>query len=162
MSPPNDISRLQTRRSTDAWESPLRFETIGNRSSACWRGSPLAEGATLSVISFNGNKTVTAGGGGMVIGRDPALLALVRHLSTTARTGSDYSHDRIGFNYCLTNLQAAVGCAQMERFERARKGQAAHPHRLRQGFRRVARGRGFPRSAGDRQRLLAVRPGDCG
>lgn len=80
------------------------------------RGRPVARlGADLSVFSFNGNKTMTAGGGGMVVGDDAALLARARHLSTTARVGADYTHDAVGFNYRLTNLQAAVGCAQMER-----------------------------------------------
>ncbi|MBF0161015.1 MAG: aminotransferase class I/II-fold pyridoxal phosphate-dependent enzyme [Magnetococcales bacterium] len=72
-------------------------------------------GADLTVFSFNGNKTVTAGGGGAVVGTDAELMQLVRHLTTTARQGDNYDHDRIGFNYRLTNIQAAVGCAQLER-----------------------------------------------
>lgn len=74
-------------------------------------------GADLTMVSFNGNKTVTAGGGGALFSEDADLLALVRHLTTTARQGTDYLHDRVGFNYRMTNLQAAVGCAQMERFD---------------------------------------------
>jgi perosamine synthetase len=74
-------------------------------------------GADLSVFSFNGNKTVTAGGGGAVVGNDKSLCDLVRHLTTTARSGTEYDHDRIGFNYRMTNLQAAVGCAQLERLD---------------------------------------------
>ncbi|MBF0212102.1 MAG: aminotransferase class I/II-fold pyridoxal phosphate-dependent enzyme [Magnetococcales bacterium] len=82
------------------------------------RGRPVgALEADLSVFSFNGNKTVTCGGGGAVVGEDAGLLNLVRHLTTTARQGSHYDHDRVGFNYRMTNLQAAVGCAQMERLE---------------------------------------------
>ncbi len=82
------------------------------------KGRPVgALGAALSVFSFNGNKTVTSGGGGAVAGNDEALLALARHLSTTARSGANYLHDRIGFNYRMTNLDAAVGCAQMERLD---------------------------------------------
>lgn len=77
-----------------------------------------ALGADLTVFSFNGNKTVTAGGGGAVVGENLELLQLVRHLSTTARQGEAYDHDRIGFNYRLTNVQAAVGCAQLERLQR--------------------------------------------
>ncbi len=73
--------------------------------------------ADLSVISFNGNKTVTAGGGGAVIGNNKEFIDLVRHLSTTAKVGANYDHDRVGFNYRMTNLQAAVGCAQMENLE---------------------------------------------
>jgi len=79
-----------------------------------YRGQPVGRhGAALAVFSFNGNKTVTAGGGGAVVG-DSDLLATVRHLSSTARVSADYTHDRVGFNFRMTNLQAAVGCAQME------------------------------------------------
>ena len=85
---------------------------------ATYKGRPMGQcGANLSVFSFNGNKTVTSGGGGAVIGDDGEALALVRHLSSTARTGTGYDHDRAGFNYRMTNLQAAVGCAQMERLD---------------------------------------------
>lgn len=84
---------------------------------ARYRGRPIGSLAHLSVFSFNGNKTVTAGGGGMVVGDDTELLRWTRHLSTTARASLDYEHDAIGFNYRMTNLQAAVGCAQMERLD---------------------------------------------
>lgn len=83
---------------------------------ATYKGRALGEmGADLSVLSFNGNKTVTAGGGGAVFGRDQSLVDLARHLGTTARVGRDYLHDRVGFNYRMTNVEAAVGCAQLER-----------------------------------------------
>ena len=82
-----------------------------------YKGKNIGSLADLTVFSFNGNKTITAGGGGMVIGDDENLLSLARHLSTTARVGSDYDHDRVGFNYRMTNLQAAVGCAQIERLD---------------------------------------------
>ncbi len=86
-----------------------------------------ALGADLTVFSFNGNKTVTAGGGGAVAGDRAELCSLVRHLTTTARNGADYVHDRVGFNYRMTNIQAAVGCAQMELLDRfvARKREIA-------------------------------------
>ena len=85
---------------------------------ARYRSRPVGSlGAELAVFSFNGNKTVTAGGGGAVVGQDEALCARVRHLSTTARAKAAYEHDMVGFNYRMTNLQAAVGCAQLERLE---------------------------------------------
>src|SRR5262249_52023965 len=85
---------------------------------ATYRGRPVgALGAALSVISFNGNKTVTAGGGGAICGDDAELCRKVRHLTTTARVGEEYDHDRVGYNYRMTNLEAAVGCAQMERLD---------------------------------------------
>ena len=74
--------------------------------------------ADISVLSFNGNKTVTSGGGGMVVGDDKEIMNYVRHLTTTARVGTEYDFDMIGFNYRMTNIQAAVGCAQMERLEK--------------------------------------------
>jgi len=83
---------------------------------ASYRGKPIgAAGADLSVFSFNGNKTITSGGGGAVVGLDSAVVKRVRHLSATARAGTAYQHDAVAFNYRMTNLQAAVGCAQMER-----------------------------------------------
>ncbi len=84
---------------------------------ARYKGRNLAELADLSVVSFNGNKTVTAGGGGAVVGNDVAEVGRVHHLTTTARVGDDYDHDRVGYNYRMTNLQAAVGCAQLERMD---------------------------------------------
>jgi perosamine synthetase len=85
---------------------------------ATYRGRPIGRtGAEVSVFSFNGNKTVTAGGGGALVSDDETLLARARHLSTTARIGRDYDHDEVGFNYRMTNLQAAVGAAQMEQLE---------------------------------------------
>lgn len=74
-------------------------------------------GADLTVYSFNGNKTVTSGGGGAIVGTDKKLCDYVRHLTTTARVGADYDHDVVGFNYRMTNIQAAVGCAQMEQLD---------------------------------------------
>jgi perosamine synthetase len=86
---------------------------------AQYRGRSVGDlGADLTVFSFNGNKTVTAGGGGAIAGNDDARCSLVRHLTTTARRGAEYDHDMVGFNYRMTNLQAAVGCAQLEQLEK--------------------------------------------
>lgn len=76
-----------------------------------------ALGADFTMYSFNGNKTVTAGGGGAVACSSRDLMQAFRHLTTTARVGSDYDHDLVGYNYRMTNLQAAVGCAQMEQLD---------------------------------------------
>lgn len=82
---------------------------------ASYQGRPLGTLADVSVASFNGNKTITCGGGGALFGPNQDILHRARHLSTVARVGKDYTHDAIGFNYRMTNLQAAVGCAQFER-----------------------------------------------
>lgn len=82
-----------------------------------FEGSDFGPLADLSVLSFNGNKTITCGGGGAVVGCDKDLLDHVRHLTTTARVWPDYDFDEVGFNYRMTNIQAAVGVAQMERLD---------------------------------------------
>lgn len=105
---------------------------------ARYRGGPVGPLADLSVYSFNGNKTVTAGGGGMVVGNDAELMRWVRHLSTTARAGIDYEHDAVGFNYRMTNLQAAVGCAQMERLDEFVAAKRRIDSRYRESLRGVA------------------------
>ena len=84
---------------------------------ATYEDRPFGELADLSILSFNGNKTVTCGGGGAVTGNDEQLLGHVRHLTTTARVWPDYDFDEVGFNYRMTNIQAAVGCAQLERLD---------------------------------------------
>lgn len=70
----------------------------------------------LGALSFNGNKIITTGGGGMVLCRDAALGARTKHVTTTAKVPHPYEffHDEPGFNYRLPNLNAALGCAQME------------------------------------------------
>ena len=84
---------------------------------AAYKGTLLGPLADASVLSFNGNKTITCGGGGMVVGNCEKLMGSIRHLTTTARVGTEYNFDVVGFNYRMTNIQAAVGCAQMERLE---------------------------------------------
>jgi len=73
--------------------------------------------ADLTTYSFNGNKTITSGGGGAIVGNNKEILERIKHLSTTARVGRNYDHDVVGFNYRMTNIQAAVGCAQIERLD---------------------------------------------
>ena len=70
----------------------------------------------LGALSFNGNKTVTTGGGGAVLTDDARLAARVRHLATTARTPHPwrFDHDAVGYNYRLPSINAALGCAQLE------------------------------------------------
>ena len=69
-----------------------------------------------ATLSFNGNKIITTGGGGMVLTNDPALAKRARHLTTTAKRAHPYEffHDETGYNYRLPNVNAALGVAQME------------------------------------------------
>ncbi|ASJ74929.1 LegC family aminotransferase [Granulosicoccus antarcticus] len=75
----------------------------------------------LGVLSFNGNKIMTTGGGGMVLTNDAELAKRVRHLTTTARVTEPlkWLHDEVGFNYRLPNLNAALGIAQFASLEHA-------------------------------------------
>jgi perosamine synthetase len=70
----------------------------------------------LGTLSFNGNKTVTTGGGGAILTDDSELAARAKHLTTTAKVPHrwEYHHDEIGYNYRMPNLNAALGCAQLE------------------------------------------------
>lgn len=70
----------------------------------------------LGILSFNGNKTITTGGGGAILTNDDTLGDLAKHITTTAKLPHkwEYVHDMVGFNYRMPNLNAALGCAQME------------------------------------------------
>ena len=70
----------------------------------------------LATLSFNGNKTITTGGGGAILANDEQLARRAKHLTTTAKVAHrwEYLHDEIGYNYRLPNLNAALGCAQLE------------------------------------------------
>lgn len=70
----------------------------------------------LGALSFNGNKIVTTGGGGAILTSEPSLAKLAKHVTTTARVANRWSfaHDQVGYNYRLPNINAALGCAQLE------------------------------------------------
>jgi perosamine synthetase len=74
---------------------------------------------TVSALSFNGNKTITTGGGGAILTQDATLGMRAKHLTTTARVASgwEFVHDEVGFNYRMPNLNAALGVAQLSRFD---------------------------------------------
>ncbi len=84
---------------------------------ATYHGRHTGNVGLLSALSFNGNKVVTTGGGGAVLTNDETLAKRAKHLTTTARTPHrwNFVHDEVGYNYRLPNLNAALGCAQLER-----------------------------------------------
>ena len=87
-------------------------ESIGSS----YKGRMTGGLSLLGAMSFNGNKVVTTGGGGAVLTDDEALARAAKHLTTTAKLPHswDFVHDQIGFNYRMPNLNAALGCAQLE------------------------------------------------
>lgn len=81
-----------------------------------YKGKHTGTFGLTSAISFNGNKVITTGGGGAILTADPALAKRAKHLTTTAKVPHawEFYHDETGFNYRMPNLNAAVGCAQLE------------------------------------------------
>ncbi|MDI6813073.1 MAG: LegC family aminotransferase [Desulfitobacteriaceae bacterium] len=92
-----------------------------------YKGRHTGNWGKLATLSFNGNKTVTTGGGGAILTNDEALGRLAKHLTTTAKIPHPwaYVHDQVGYNYRMPNINAALGCAQLEQLpgflERKRK-----------------------------------------
>ncbi|MCU6733102.1 LegC family aminotransferase [Diplocloster agilis] len=87
-------------------------------SSGKFKGKYAGTIGDLGVYSFNGNKIITTGGGGMLVSDNLKYLQHARHLTTQAKSDElYYTHDEIGYNYRMTNLQAALGVAQLEQLE---------------------------------------------
>jgi len=81
-----------------------------------YKGQHTGSWGKLSALSFNGNKIITTGGGGAILTDDEDLAKLAKHLTTTAKIPHQwaFSHDMVGYNYRMPNINAALGCAQLE------------------------------------------------
>ena len=90
-------------------------ESIGS----LYKGRHTGTFGKVGALSFNGNKTITTGGGGMMLFNDDALGELAKHLTTQAKIPHrwEFRHDHIGYNYRMPNINAALGCAQLEHIE---------------------------------------------
>jgi perosamine synthetase len=90
----------------------------------------------LSALSFNGNKIVTTGGGGAILTNDSNLAKLAKHLSTTAKLPHPWAfvHNQVGYNYRLPNINAALGCAQMEQIDKFVQSKRSLAQKYRQAF----------------------------
>lgn len=97
----------------DATEALGTYYTNGD-----YTGNYAGTIGTIGVYSFNGNKIMTTGGGGMVVSQSKKILEKLKYYSTQAKDDSAYFiHNEIGYNYRMTNIQAAIGLAQLERLE---------------------------------------------
>lgn len=90
-------------------------ESIGS----LYKGKHTGTFGKVGALSFNGNKTITTGGGGMLLFNDEELGAYAKHLTTQAKIPHrwEFRHDHIGYNYRMPNINAALGCAQLEHIE---------------------------------------------
>ena len=91
-------------------------ESIGST----YKGQHTGTFGRIGAISFNGNKTITTGGGGMMLFMDEELGAYAKHITTQAKIPHrwEFRHDHIGFNYRMPNINAALGCAQLENLDK--------------------------------------------
>lgn len=91
-------------------------ESIGS----LYKGKHTGTFGKVGAISFNGNKTITTGGGGMMLFNDEKLAAHAKHLTTQAKVPHrwEFRHDHIGYNYRMPNINAALGCAQLENLDK--------------------------------------------
>lgn len=97
----------------DATEALGTYYTEGK-----YKGKYAGTIGDIGVYSFNGNKIITTGGGGMIVSNQKEMLQHMRHLSTQAKADNLYfDHDEIGYNYRMGNVQAAIGIAQLEQLE---------------------------------------------
>ena len=94
----------------------------------------------LGTLSFNGNKTITTGGGGAILTDDPTLAKLAKHLTTTSKIPHrwDYIHDEVGYNYRMPNLNAALGCAQLEQLPNFLDSKRILFNRYKEAFRNIS------------------------
>lgn len=108
----DDLLEICTKYNIDIIEDAT--ESLGSE----YKGKKTGSFGKIGCFSFNGNKIITTGSGGMIVTDDKNLANRVRHLTTQAKSDPFvYDHDEIGYNYRLTNIQAAMGVAQMERLE---------------------------------------------
>src|SRR6185369_11887709 len=85
---------------------------------ATYKNRRVGSGGDIACFSFNGNKIITTGGGGMVVTNRDDWAERARYLTTQAKDDYiEYVHNEVGYNYRLTNIQAALGCAQMEQLD---------------------------------------------
>ena len=129
---PMDVVRLKA--ICASYDIPIiedATEALGSK----LHGNPMGSFGTLGCLSFNGNKIITTGGGGAVLGHHKELVSKIRHWGNQAKqSGSFYFHDQIGYNYRLTGLQASLGIAQLNKLEEILKRKSQIHSRYQEAF----------------------------
>ncbi|MDF1589755.1 MAG: LegC family aminotransferase [Gammaproteobacteria bacterium] len=113
---PCEIDKIQA--ICQQWHIPL-VEDAAESLGSFYKGKHTGNFGKLAAISFNGNKVITAGGGGAIITNDEQLAKKAKHITTTAKVPHkwEFNHDQIGYNYRMPNLNAALLCAQLDKLE---------------------------------------------
>jgi perosamine synthetase len=113
---PCEIDRIA--QICEEWNIPL-VEDAAESLGSYYKHQHTGSFGKLGVFSFNGNKTVTCGGGGAIVTNSKELAKLAKHLTTQAKVPHpwNFSHDSIAYNYRLPNLNAALACAQLEQLD---------------------------------------------
>lgn len=102
-----------------AWNIAL-IEDAAESLGSYYKNEPTGSFGLMGVFSFNGNKTVTCGGGGAIVTNDERIATLAKHLTVQAKVPHawDFNHDHIAYNYRMPNLNAAMACAQLEQLSK--------------------------------------------
>lgn len=114
---------------TEEYGLPL-IEDATESLGSTYKGKHMGVFGLLGCLSFNGNKTITSGGGGMIVSQDQSLLDRGRVLINQARDpGDEFHHSDVGYNYRLSNLHSAIGLAQFEQLEEFVASRRSHAER---------------------------------
>jgi perosamine synthetase len=104
-----------------------------------YKGQHTGTRGLVSSLSFNGNKTITTGGGGAILTNNETIAKLAKHITTQAKTPHkwEFNHDMIGYNYRMPNINAALGCAQLEQLPGFIKKKRLLAQRYQEAFQNV-------------------------
>lgn len=127
-------------------------EDLAEALGSFYKGKHVGSWGRVSAVSFNGNKVVTSGGGGAILTNDEGLGRLAKHMTTTAKVSHrwEFVHDMAGYNYRLPNINAALGCAQLEQLPMFLKAKRALAERYIESFAELPGIRFFSEPAGAR------------
>lgn len=133
---PVDLDRLQ--EICDRYNLVM-VEDAAESLGSFYKGQHTGTRGLVSSLSFNGNKTITTGGGGAILTNSEKIAKLAKHITTQAKTPHkwEFNHDMVGYNYRMPNINAALGCAQLEQLPGFIKKKRVLAHRYQETFQNV-------------------------
>jgi aminotransferase in exopolysaccharide biosynthesis len=123
----------------DYWQLPI-VEDAAEALGSIRKGKHCGTFGKLGIFSFNGNKTITCGGGGAIVTNDEEMANRAKHLTTTAKLDHpwEFIHDEVGYNFRMPNLNAALACAQMEHLDKILADKRKLAHAYQEFFQKIA------------------------